>query len=403
MTIVIFLALALGVAYRSTTPAEREGYLRSARKFLHDAGVTIDRWMREIEPYRATLRERTPHAPVTPAIAVLAVVIVIAMFLRPGPFAGTDAVVAWGGSLGPRTSNGEWWRLVTAMFVHSSVLSLLVTLIALLPLGFVLERLVGPLAFASTFFVAGLFAGLFDLVAFPVDVRAGASGSIGGLYGLTVAVMLWGVARRPRLTMPLITVKWLAAGAAVFLLYVLSTGGVGGVVVGFAAGLLPGLMMATRVNDRRTPLIRLAFAVPVMMSAAIGTAVPLWGITDATPAIEAVSAFEERSSATFRSVLDEFTAGQMSAKALADVIDRDISPELAALHLRLESLEGVPDEQKAQLSAAIEYAKLRTESWDLRSQALRKRRMALLAKADAGEAAALEAFRRISLGTRPSE
>lgn len=396
MTIVIFLALALALAYRAATPTERESYVRTARTFLHDAARTIDRWMQDMEPYRATLRERTPHAPVTPAIAAVAVGIAIAMFVRPGPFDGADAVVSWGGSLGPRTSNGEWWRLATATFVHSSVLSLLVTLVALLPLGFVLERLVGPLAFASTFFVSGLFAGLFDLVAFPVAVRAGAAGAIGGLYGLTVAVTLWGVARRPRLSMPIITVKCLAASAVVFLAYVLVTGTLGGVVIGFGAGLLPGLIMATRVNDRRTPVIRLAFAVPVMISAAIGTAVPLWGITDAAPVIDAVVAFERRSSTTFRAALGEFTEGRTSAKALADLIDRNIAPELEELRVRLESLEGVPDEQHVHLTAAVEYVRLRIESWDLRSQALRKRRMAMLAKADEREAASLEALRRMS-------
>jgi rhomboid protease GluP len=399
MTIVIFLAMVLTVAYRAATPAERERYVRSGRAFLHDAARTIDRWMQEIEPYRATLRERTPHAPVTPAIAAVAAVIVVAMLFRTGPFDGNDAIVSWGGSLGPRTSNGEWWRLVTAMFVHSNVVSLIVALIALLPLGFVLERLVGPLALASTFVVSGLFAGLFDLFAFPVAVRAGAFGAIGGLYGLTVAVMLWGVARRPRLYMPLITVKWLAASAAVFGVYVWATGALGGVVVGCAAGLLPGVMIASRVNVRRTPLIRLAFAVPVMVSAAIGTAVPLWGITDSTPVIEAVAAFEERSSTSFRSALEEFTAGRMSAKALANVIDRNIAPELEGLAHRVDSLEGVPGEQQAQLAAAVEYVHLRIESWTLRSEALHKRRMTLLAKADAKEAAALEAFRRI--GPRP--
>ena len=77
----------------------------------------------------------------------------------------TETLVGWGGNVGVRTTNGEWWRLATAMFVHSGMFHLLVNTAALVQLGLILERLVGRLTFAAVYVAAGIFAGLASLAA----------------------------------------------------------------------------------------------------------------------------------------------------------------------------------------------------------------------------------------------
>ena len=392
MTFIIVLAVALAVAYRVTTAAERERFIRFA------AQVTANALPRaEIEPFRAILRARTPLAPVTPSLAALNATIFVAMLLDPRLLGDPDTLVAWGGNFGPRTANGEWWRLITALFVHSSLLHLLVHVVGLVPLGLVLERLVGPVAFAAVYLASGIFSGLFSISAFPMTVSVGASGAIAGVYGLMLAASMWGVINRPRLKIPLVAIKWLAGSLVVFMTYTLATGTVAAVGVGFVTGLLCGLVVARDVNERRSPAVRVAAIVTTTIVIAIATAVPLRGITDALPEIDGIVALEERTSRTYRTAANQFTAGRISAEALAEVID-EIMPELRAMRARVELLDKLPREQRPLVAAAEEYLQLRDESWRIRSEALRRHSMRMLREADEKEAASLEALAKSTDG-----
>ena len=50
----------------------------------------------------------------TPAIAALNALVFVGMIFGRGALADPQTIVAWGGSFGPRTTNGEWWRLITS-------------------------------------------------------------------------------------------------------------------------------------------------------------------------------------------------------------------------------------------------------------------------------------------------
>src|SRR6185503_14540702 len=150
-------------------------------------------YWQELEPFRTRLRERTRFAPVTPTIALLNLAVLAGMIFHPHLLNDPDPLVSWGASFGPRTANGEWWRLITTLFVHASVLDLVINLVALIPLGLLLERIVGPAAFAAVYLTAGMFSSLFNLSVFPVEVSVGAAGAVAGVYAFMLAVSLWGV------------------------------------------------------------------------------------------------------------------------------------------------------------------------------------------------------------------
>src|SRR6476659_4721356 len=66
--------------------------------------------------FKEKLRGREPYIPVTLALIAVNAAICVMMLLGHGQFASGDTQIAWGGSFGPLTTNGGWWRLVSAMF-----------------------------------------------------------------------------------------------------------------------------------------------------------------------------------------------------------------------------------------------------------------------------------------------
>ena len=59
-----------------------------------------------------------------------------------------DSLIQWGANYGPKTTQGEWWRMFTCMFLHIGVLHLLFNMIALWNVGGFMERLLGSTGFS---------------------------------------------------------------------------------------------------------------------------------------------------------------------------------------------------------------------------------------------------------------
>jgi membrane associated rhomboid family serine protease len=341
---------------------------------------------------------------ITPVLVVLNVTIFGFMVFGAGVLSDPATLVGWGGSFGPRTTNGEWWRLVTSMFVHAGMFHLVVNVVALVQIGFILERLVGPLTFAAMYIAAGVFAGLVSLAAHPMGVTVGASGAIFGLYGLLLAASIWGMLPRSSVTIPLTTVQRLVPAAAVFLLYnmwnhsVASAAGLTSLVAGFVYG----LVLARGIADRKPPARRVAIAMAATAVIIVATAVTLRGIIDVRPEIERVVAVEDRTAGAYGSAVDQFRKGRIGAEALVQLIDRSIVPELQAADARLKALNRVPKEHQPLVAGAEEYVRLRSESWRLRADGLRKVNVArynatmrTLGQAESTERASLAVLQKI--------
>jgi len=67
-----------------------------------------------------------------------------------------DSLIQWGANYGPKTTQGEWWRMFTCMFLHIGVLHLLFNMIALWNVGGFMERLLGSTGFLVLYLLAGL-------------------------------------------------------------------------------------------------------------------------------------------------------------------------------------------------------------------------------------------------------
>ncbi len=166
--ILVVLSVLGGYALYSMKPEERiqlkERLIVAATRARSEA----ERRRAEPEPFRDALRERTPWPAVMPALVALNVVLFV---LSASAGSEPEALVSWGASFGPRTSNGEWWRLLSSMFLHAGLFQLIVNCAALVQLGLILERLVGHVTFAAVYLAAGVFASIVSLSDYPMLVE----------------------------------------------------------------------------------------------------------------------------------------------------------------------------------------------------------------------------------------
>ena len=375
MGMTIALLLVLGIVFRAMTPEERARLIRTTLSLIHPWKDAAMRGRLECEPFRDALRARTRWAFVTPTLVLVNVTIFVYLSSGAGAVDDSEMLLRWGGNFGPRTTNGEWWRLVTSMFVHSQLVHLVVNVVALIQIGLILERLVGRFAFAAVYMAGGLFASLVSLSASPGAISAGASGAIFGLYGLLFASSIWGMVHRSSVTIPLVALKRLAPAAAVFTFYNMLNHRLEGEaeLIGLLLGFFCGLVLVRRVSERTPPERLVTTAIATTAVIVMACAVPLAGVTDVRPELDRIVAIEQRTAGAYQSAVERFRDGRVTAEMLAQLIERTIVPELQAADVRLKTLDRVPLEHQPLIASAEEYLKLRSQSWRLRAEGLRER------------------------------
>ncbi len=107
-------------------------------------------------------------------------------------------LVRWGANYGPFTLSGEWWRLLTNVFVHGGLIHIAFNMWCLWDLGALCESLYGPWTFAAIYLFCGLGGSLASVAWHPGGVSVGASGAIFGLAGALLAALKLGEFSVPR-------------------------------------------------------------------------------------------------------------------------------------------------------------------------------------------------------------
>ena len=100
-------------------------------------------------------------------------------------------LVDMGALFGPLTVlKGEWWRLLTAMFLHGGMTHLLMNMFSLYLVGRGAEMYFDIKSYLSIYFFSGVIGGLVSLYMHPVSVGVGASGAIFGVFGALAGFFL---------------------------------------------------------------------------------------------------------------------------------------------------------------------------------------------------------------------
>jgi len=137
---------------------------------------------------RATTRARTSVGLATGAIVTKALIAMnLAVYLvqiSQGDIRGLASDAFTNGALfGPAVADGEWWRLVTAAFLHAGPIHLLFNMLMLWWFGGPLEELLGRGRFLAVYGISILAGSAGALLVRPEDATVGASGAVFGILG----------------------------------------------------------------------------------------------------------------------------------------------------------------------------------------------------------------------------
>jgi membrane associated rhomboid family serine protease len=151
-----------------------------------------------------------------------------------------------GALYGPLVAQGDWYRLLTAAFLHYGPVHLGLNMLALYWIGRPLEDALGPLRYLMLYVVSGLAGSAGALIVEPTGVTVGASGAIFGILGAAI------VLERQR--------TYVLGGSAMTLLIVniaftFAVPGIsiGGHLGGLAGGVLAALAIEA-LSKRRSPV-----------------------------------------------------------------------------------------------------------------------------------------------------
>jgi membrane associated rhomboid family serine protease len=149
---------------------------------------------KRINPPRVVRRTsaRFVEAPVTKVLVALNIGIYLITAVQGGHGLNNP-----GGSLfdkfilfGPLIARGDWWRLITPMFLHGYLLHLGFNMFALWVIGRAVEQYLGSLRYVLLYFVSGLAGSAGALVYAPHAPGVGASGAIFGILG-AMLILEW--------------------------------------------------------------------------------------------------------------------------------------------------------------------------------------------------------------------
>ena len=121
-----------------------------------------------------------------PMITFLLVALNIFIYLIPVLFNQSNYFVEMFSLFGPYVRRGEYYRLLSAVFIHANIFHLIFNCYALLVIGRQLESFLGKIKFLIVYFFSAITSSLMSLIFLGNNVSVGASGAIFGLMGSLV-------------------------------------------------------------------------------------------------------------------------------------------------------------------------------------------------------------------------
>lgn len=150
----------------------------------------------------------------------------------------TQSLIDHGAEYGPLVAQGQYWRIVSAAFLHGGLTHIGFNMLALYQVGGIVEMMIGPARMVAIYFAAVIGAGLTVYYFNYAEPTLGASGAVFGLFGAMAAIGIRFGSRGRALimqTLPIIAINLLIGFSSPG---VSNAAHIGGLLTGFIAGLV---------------------------------------------------------------------------------------------------------------------------------------------------------------------
>lgn len=315
-------------------------------------------------------------------IAINTLVFILMAVNGAGIFEANGLVhIKWGSNYSPLTLSGDWWRLVTNVFIHFGIIHLLMNMYCLYTVGVYLEPMLGKVKYTAAYLCTGVLASLVSLWWHKEGVNsAGASGAIFGMYGLFLALLTTSLIPQ-QVRQPLLQ------SIAIFVVYNLVYGmkggvdnaaHVGGLISGFVIGYIYIFGIKKEKQEQKT-----VWLVPVIVLLTIGGAYGYLeqnktGVEDRNKILTEVKDAAYKDSDKFNTTLKEIA--ELETKAVAPLEDTTLTDqelkskidsvcyplwEVAVSKLKPTTTYDVSEAMHTKAAKLLEYVELRKEELDI--------------------------------------
>ena len=191
---------------------------------LHTAQVGSQCWecIKADRPPTAVRVRRTLTARPLLATQVIIATNVVVFLLTNGFSTTGNTLMARLVEYAPSVSlDGEWWRLITAGFVHFGVVHIFFNMFILYLIGQVLEPTLGPWRFTAIYFASLLSGSLGAMLLNPLVPSGGASGAVFGVGAAATVIMVkrgvrfWDTGFGPLLLFNLVLGKFIISNVSI--------------------------------------------------------------------------------------------------------------------------------------------------------------------------------------------
>ncbi|MFD2046070.1 rhomboid family intramembrane serine protease [Ornithinibacillus salinisoli] len=190
-----------------------------------------------------------------PIVTYLLLAVNLVMYLlieMMGSSTNTETLITYGAKYNPAIIDGEWWRIISSMFLHIGFIHLFMNMLAVYYLGTLVEKIYGSWRFITIYFLAGIGGGITSF-ALTINVSAGASGALFGLFG---ALLYFGLNYRRVFFQTIGSGLLVLIGINVIMGFMIpqidSAAHIGGLIAGFIAA---AVVQLPKNRKKRIPLI----------------------------------------------------------------------------------------------------------------------------------------------------